>query len=652
MLTVSTKIWLGFLAIVLLGALTMLLAHRGLLRVDREMYNLSQIREPLKTATHEMEINLKGSAIGTLGYLSAPSQELWDLVTDNEEDFERFHAQYTKLATTEEEKQLGQDTGRVYEQFKQQGHDLKTRRDRQAAAFAEALSKLEEIDPVFDQKLPATINRNRADYQNRRQELYAIDEGIDVIRMRLGVYRWSRSPEHKSLIDKTINECRASFQQLRSLEWGDPAHATALAEAQSVFDAAVIKVGEVLSDEDAIQTGIARFINLRLEMDALLDEKMQPLAATNLRQPFERADRTVDAIVFQSALLIPVFLVCAVVASLLLTRTITRPLRALTHGTEAVGRGDLTYRVASSSGDEFAKLGKAFNHMLSRLQDTLVSKELLEKSEHELQRTVQALQEEIAARVRKDEERKRLQASLRRAEVLSAMGTLVAGVAHQVRNPLFGMSSVLDAMEARLGQREEYRRYVEVLRDEASRVTTLMHELMEYGGAGSGEQSIGSLAEAIREALESCGTLSEKLEVTLEDRLDDAEAAILMDRPRLSRAFENLIENAVQHSPKHGTVTVCARKLDDFGREWIEVFIEDGGPGFRDEDLQHVFEPFFTRRPGGTGLGLAIVERIIKGHGGHVTAANRPEGGAVLMVRLPVEVADIATLESVSSNGQ
>jgi signal transduction histidine kinase len=309
----------------------------------------------------------------------------------------------------------------------------------------------------------------------------------------------------------------------------------------------------------------------------------------------------------------------------------------LTRGTEAVSGGDLGYRVPLVSSDEFALLTTEFNRMVARLQETLVSKERLELSEQELKYTVQALQTEISERLRAEEEQARLQASLRRAETLSAMGILVAGVAHQVRNPLFGTSSVLDAMEARLGSREEYRPYVEALRDSISRLSVLMNELMEYGRPPEIERSPGCVAEVISDAAGACRELARRAQVEVEEIVGHDLPAVLMDRTRLSRAVENLVENAIRHSPPGATVTVsaCATERQSDAASWVEVRVEDSGPGFKEADLPRVFEPFFTRRPGGTGLGLALVERIVAGHGGTVTAGNRDGGGASIRVQLP-----------------
>jgi len=98
-----------------------------------------------------------------------------------------------------------------------------------------------------------------------------------------------------------------------------------------------------------------------------------------------------------------------------------------------------------------------------------------------------------------------------------------------------------------------------------------------------------------------------------------------------------LIRNAIQHSSPGATVYVEAGEISMDNRLWIECRVKDSGPGFQVEDIPRIFDPFFTKRRGGTGLGLSIAQRVAQEHGGKIAAGNRSEGGAEIVVRIPVE---------------
>jgi PAS domain S-box-containing protein len=229
----------------------------------------------------------------------------------------------------------------------------------------------------------------------------------------------------------------------------------------------------------------------------------------------------------------------------------------------------------------------------------------------------------------------RLQESLRRSETMSAMGVLVAGVAHEVRNPLFGISATLAAFTSRFKRRTEYRRYVEVLQGEVDRLSALMQDLLDYGKPLRLLLEPTRASEVMRAALAACEPFAAQAEVEVVLSGGESLPALLLDRKRMVQVFQNLLENGIQHSPRGGRVAFRAEPAATGEPEGILFRIEDAGPGFQPEDLPHVFEPFFTRRRGGTGLGLSIVQRIVEQHQGEIAAANRPEGGAVVAVRLP-----------------
>jgi PAS domain S-box-containing protein len=227
----------------------------------------------------------------------------------------------------------------------------------------------------------------------------------------------------------------------------------------------------------------------------------------------------------------------------------------------------------------------------------------------------------------------RMQERLRRAELMSQMGALVAGVAHEVRNPLFGISATLDAFESKFGT-ELYQDYVSALREQVTRMSQLMHELLEYGRPIDSELRRGHPGNVLQQALESMEPLARQRGVSIRGDVPHPLPQIRMDRQRLLLVFENLLKNAIEHSGEGGEVQLRAAVSEDEAGLTVEV--ADRGPGIAAEDLPRVFEPFFTRRRGGTGLGLSLVRRIVDEHQGVVHAGDREGGGASMVVTLPL----------------
>jgi signal transduction histidine kinase len=227
-----------------------------------------------------------------------------------------------------------------------------------------------------------------------------------------------------------------------------------------------------------------------------------------------------------------------------------------------------------------------------------------------------------------------LQESVRREERMAAMGSLVAGVAHEVRNPLFGISSTLDAFEARHGGGGEFEKYLRVLKGEVVRLRTLMQDLLDYGKPPVLELAAVDFEQAVEEAVRGCEPLAREARVVIRKRRWEL-GPVPMDRSRMLQVFWNLIQNGIQHSPADSAVSLDAGIDEDNGRRWVWLSVRDAGTGFRSEDLPRLFEPFFTRRRGGTGLGLSLAQRIVSEHGGALSAANHPDGGALVTLKLP-----------------
>jgi signal transduction histidine kinase len=237
----------------------------------------------------------------------------------------------------------------------------------------------------------------------------------------------------------------------------------------------------------------------------------------------------------------------------------------------------------------------------------------------------------------REREHARLQADARRNETMAVLGNLVGGVAHEVRNPLFAISSTVDALGVRLAERPDVAPYLVSLRSEVARLNTLMQDLLDYGRPSTQRIGRAALSQVVAEAVQATKALADERHVVVEAQLDGGLPALLMDRRRMAQVFRNLIDNAIRHSPEGGAVRLSARPLRREGGDWVACSVEDEGDGFPAGDETKAFEPFFTRRRGGTGLGLSIVQRILEQHGGSVEACNRASGGARLTVVLPVE---------------
>jgi signal transduction histidine kinase len=216
---------------------------------------------------------------------------------------------------------------------------------------------------------------------------------------------------------------------------------------------------------------------------------------------------------------------------------------------------------------------------------------------------------------------------------MAALGLVVVGVAHEVRNPLFTISSLVDAWSV---QREgNPAPLIHALRREVFRLKTLMTDLLEYGRARKTVLQPNPLDPLLAEAIAACAAEGSARRVAI-DGPDPSDIVVWMDPRRLIRVFINVIQNAVQHAPEGTHVEVSVQKPTDPAAPRVVVTVRDRGRGIGADDLPRIFTPFFTRRAGGFGLGLAITERIVSEHRGRIAAENHPSGGARLSIALPL----------------
>jgi signal transduction histidine kinase/CheY-like chemotaxis protein len=289
----------------------------------------------------------------------------------------------------------------------------------------------------------------------------------------------------------------------------------------------------------------------------------------------------------------------------------TRPLLELRDSAEAVGRGDFSRRVQVRSRDECGELAAAFNHMTANVQ----------QAQAELQHTVKTL--------------KTTQAQLVQSEKLSAVGEFVAGVAHELNNPLaavMGFSELLKDAPVD----EKYRRHLELIFKSALRCRKIVQSLLSFARRHPPERKPVSVNRLIEEVLEIVAYQLRTSNVDVVCHFAQDLPLVLADGHQIQQVILNLINNARQAIEGHqdsGRITVTTGLKNHF----LRLTIEDNGPGIPPENLSRIFDPFFTTKEvgKGTGLGLSLCYGLVQEHGGRIIAASEPGKGATFTIDLP-----------------
>ena len=291
---------------------------------------------------------------------------------------------------------------------------------------------------------------------------------------------------------------------------------------------------------------------------------------------------------------------------------ITQPLRQLRDSAEAVGRGDFSKRVEVASRDECGELAAVFNRMTENLQ----------ASRQELEKTVDTL--------------KTTQNQLIQSEKLSGIGEFVAGVAHELNNPLtsvMGFAELLQQSE----MAEPQRRYLDMIAKSAKRCTKIVQSLLSFARRHAPERKVVCLNEIVESAVEILQYQMRTSNIEVQTQLDPRLPAAEIDPHQMQQVFLNLINNARQAIEAHQP-NGCPRITTESAHGRVRAVFQDNGPGIAPENLKKIFNPFFTTKEvgKGTGLGLSLCYGIVSEHGGTITPHSHPGEGATFVIDLPM----------------
>jgi signal transduction histidine kinase len=387
------------------------------------------------------------------------------------------------------------------------------------------------------------------------------------------------------------------------------------AEAQTEFSS-LFNEGPVDSDS-ATKPGALKKVQLGDEHYFCLggrfasaggDKHLGYLLLTSYEQPLQALHQTQQKLLFVSAF--GILLAMAIVW--VLVRKVTQPLRLLSHSAEAVGQGDFSRRVEVTSGDECGELATVFNRMIENLK----------RSREELEQTVERL--------------KATQAQLVQSEKLSGIGEFVAGVAHELNNPLtsvMGFSELLKMADSN----PQHQRHLDLIHKSALRCQKIVQNLLSFARRHPPERKLSTLNSLVEAAVEFLHYQLRTSNIEVISNLDPDLPQAMVDPHQLQQVFLNIINNARQaieaHQPKG-----CIRIRSEAGEGRARIIIQDDGPGISEENLKKIFDPFFTTKElgKGTGLGLSLCYGIIKEHGGTIRVTSKPGEGATFQIELPL----------------
>jgi signal transduction histidine kinase/ActR/RegA family two-component response regulator len=296
----------------------------------------------------------------------------------------------------------------------------------------------------------------------------------------------------------------------------------------------------------------------------------------------------------------------------LLVRQVTQPLQELRDGVEAVARGDYSRRVDVSSRDECGELAAVFNEMT----------ESIKTSRGELEKTVETL--------------KTTQSQLIQSEKLSGIGEFVAGVAHELNNPLTSVMGFAELLQ-QSDLPEQQRRYLDVIFKSAKRCQKIVSSLLSFARRHAPERKVICVNEIVESAVEILQYQMRTSNIEVVMQLDPKLPLTEIDPHQMQQVFLNIINNArqaMEGQTTKGQLRVTTETHDDR----VRIVFADNGPGIPADNLKKIFNPFFTTKEvgKGTGLGLSLCYGIVSEHGGTITPQSTEGEGATFVIEIPV----------------
>ncbi|NNG17490.1 MAG: HAMP domain-containing protein, partial [Gemmatimonadales bacterium] len=315
-------------------------------------------------------------------------------------------------------------------------------------------------------------------------------------------------------------------------------------------------------------------------------------------------------------------------------RNITRPIAEMVAATRSIAAGYFDQEVHATSQGEIAQLADSFNIMLKSLR----------RMRSDLEEWGRTLEEKVKDRTR---ELADMQARVAQSERLASLGMLAAGVAHELNNPLGGITALTALTLEELPQDDPNRENLEEVVRQGERCGEIVKGLLEFSRQSAAGTERVDVNEVIGDTLELIGKQAAFFNVRVVEELAAQLPAVTADRSQLQQVFMNVFMNAVQAMEGSGVLTVLTTRNED---GIVEIQISNTGRGIPENEIDRIFDPFYSTKGGeGTGLGLSIAYGIVTKHGGTISVASEPGEQTTFTIRLP---ATLVSAEDVNREAQ
>ncbi len=227
-------------------------------------------------------------------------------------------------------------------------------------------------------------------------------------------------------------------------------------------------------------------------------------------------------------------------------------------------------------------------------------------------------------------------ALLARADRVSALGTLAAGIAHEIRNPLVSVRTFVQLLPERLDDEEFLHGFRELALGEIDRISTLVNDLLAFSRPAPIDREPLDMNELVSQVVRLLAPEGRRHGVLVAMRENVDLPAVVADAGHVKQVLMNVVLNAIQACGVSGAVTVATDVHAAREAHWCRISVEDSGAGIAREHAAHIYEPFFTTKETGSGLGLFIAHQLVTEHGGQIEARPREGGGTIFAIDFPL----------------